>query len=112
MSDDGKRETILHADMRKPRRRPDGTYEKGHSPTTSRRPDVTRYLAVLAETVTPEVFKVLVERQVQRALSGNQSAFNQLCKLLGVDVQYIEQMTSGEMTVRVVYERRAPDRTA
>jgi hypothetical protein len=48
------------------------------------------FSAVIRNTVTPERFQKMLERQSIKAENGNLAAFAYICKLLGLEVQKTE----------------------
>lgn len=85
-----------------------GRFVKGQSGNPKGRlPRATedQYRGVINDTITLDRFATMLEKQIQRAERGDLAAFNTLAKLLGLDVQKIDQHNDGELKITVVYER-------
>ena len=79
-----------------------------------RKPRATEleYLEVAREVVPLERFARILDKHASLAERGNVHSFNTLIKLMGLDIQRLEQRHDGEVAITVVYERKAlPERT-
>lgn len=98
-----------------PQRDERGRWLKGSTGNPAGRPPREHeetYRRIMITKITPEKFGEMLDRQIARAMKGELPAFSFICRLLGLDIQRIEQDNTGDVVIRVVYERRAPDRTA
>lgn len=85
-----------------------GRFVKGQSGNPKGRlPRATedQYRGVVNDTITLERFAAMLEKQVQRAERGDLAAFNTIAKLLGLDIQKVQNQHDGEITVKIIYER-------
>ena len=84
-----------------------GRFVKGNKASPGRPPKATEqeYLDAFKTVIPLERFIHQVEAQAKRADRGDLQAFGAIAKFLGLDVQKIEQQNSGEVTIKIIYER-------
>lgn len=87
-----------------------GRFIKGGPPGPGRPPKASEeeYREAVNTVITLDRFVKMIEAQAKRADRGELPAFAALVKLMGLDVQKVENQHDGEVVIKIIYERVQP----